>query len=248
MFGFALGPGRGQRRAGFSPRALFANGEQGAWFDPSDLASMFQDTAGTVPAAVGAPVARINDKSGRGNHAGQVNAAARPLLRQDPGGRLYLEFDGVDDRLVSAPFALALPWDRAAALRQAGWTANGRLFANGSGATVAGLLVQQGAAPALALFDGAAGPSQSNAAIGAAAATYERHAGAASLLAVNQGAFATGNAGTVAASGISIGADPGGGNPAAIALYGLCIVRASPSDAAVARLRAHFAAKAGIGA
>jgi hypothetical protein len=246
MHGFALGPGRGQRRAGFSPRALFVNGEQGAWYDPSDLASMFQDTAGTIPAAVGAPVARINDRSGRGNHAGQVNAAARPLLRQDSGGRHYLEFDGIDDRLVSAPFALAQPWDRAAAIRQNGWTSGGRLFANGSGAAVAGLLLQQGAAPSLGLFDGSAGPASAGAAIGAAAALFERHAGAASQLAVNQGGFAAGNAGSVAASGVSIGADPGGGNPAAVAVYGLCIVRAALGDAAVARLRAHFAARAGI--
>lgn len=33
----------------WSPAALFASGEQGAWYDPSDFSSMFQDLAGTLP-------------------------------------------------------------------------------------------------------------------------------------------------------------------------------------------------------
>lgn len=43
----------------------------------------------------------MKDKSGRGNHASQATTAARPLLQQDTGGRYYLSFDGVDDRLTS---------------------------------------------------------------------------------------------------------------------------------------------------
>jgi hypothetical protein len=82
----------------WTPATLFASGEQGAWYDPSDFSTLFQDTAGTVPVtAVGQSVARINDKSGRGNHATQATTAARPLLEQDAGGRYYLKGDGVDD-------------------------------------------------------------------------------------------------------------------------------------------------------
>jgi hypothetical protein len=33
----------------FTPASLFANGEQGAWYDPSDLTTLFTDSAGTVP-------------------------------------------------------------------------------------------------------------------------------------------------------------------------------------------------------
>jgi hypothetical protein len=45
-------------------KALFASGEQGAWFDPSDFSTMFQDSAGTTPVtAVGQPVGLILDKS-----------------------------------------------------------------------------------------------------------------------------------------------------------------------------------------
>lgn len=48
----------------WSPLSLFALGEQGAWYDPSDLSTMFQDSAGTLPVtADGQPVGLILDKS-----------------------------------------------------------------------------------------------------------------------------------------------------------------------------------------
>ncbi len=85
-------------RPGAVVRALFANGEQGAWYDPSDFSTMFQDSAGTTPVtATGQPVGRLLDKSGRGNHQTQATAAARPVLQQDAQGFYYLDFDGVDD-------------------------------------------------------------------------------------------------------------------------------------------------------
>ena len=81
--------------------SLFAGGEQGAWFDPSDITTLFQDTAGTVPVtAAGQSVARINDKSGRGNHATQATAGSRPTYQVD-GARGYLLFDGTDDFMVT---------------------------------------------------------------------------------------------------------------------------------------------------
>jgi len=48
----------------FSPRALFAAGAQGVWYDPSDFSTLFQDSAGTTPVtAVGQPVGLMLDKS-----------------------------------------------------------------------------------------------------------------------------------------------------------------------------------------
>ena len=81
--------------------SLFSNGEQGAWYDPSDLSTMYQDAAGTIPVTgVGQPVGKILDKSGRGNHATQSTTATRPTLQQE-SGKYYLSFDGVDDSLVT---------------------------------------------------------------------------------------------------------------------------------------------------
>ena len=85
-------------------KKLFTNGEQGFFYDPNDLSTMFQDAAGTIPVtAVGQPVGLILDKSGRNNHARQTNSASRPILRQNSStGAYYLEFDGSDDFLQTS--------------------------------------------------------------------------------------------------------------------------------------------------
>lgn len=90
----------------FDPLIFFANGEQGGLYDPSDLTTLFQDAAGTVPVtADGQPVGLMLDKSGNGNHLTQVATASRPTYRTD-GTSHWLEFDGVDDRLVTSAINL----------------------------------------------------------------------------------------------------------------------------------------------
>lgn len=97
-----LGLGLMSSTAEYNPALLFAASEPGAWYDISDLSTLFQDTAGTVPAVVGQTVARVNDKSTNGVNATQATAASRPILRQNgTTGKYYLEFDGVDDFLVT---------------------------------------------------------------------------------------------------------------------------------------------------
>lgn len=105
----ALGKlGRTPRRSSFAVGSLFAAGEQGAWYDPADMATLFQDSAGTTPVtAAGQPVGKILDKSGRGNHATQATAGSCPLLQQDGNGKYYLAFDGVDDWLQTATINLS---------------------------------------------------------------------------------------------------------------------------------------------
>jgi hypothetical protein len=114
---------RHRPRLPFSPARLFAAGEKGCWFDPSDLASLFEDTAGTLPATVNGRVGRMVDKSGNGHHAIQTNSWARPFLRVDSAGRPYLEFDGVDDCLQTSLTGLGLANSRATLA--CGYRANG---------------------------------------------------------------------------------------------------------------------------
>ena len=65
----------------FAPSSLFRANEQGVWYDPSDLTTLFQNAAGTIPVtAVEQPVGLMLDKSGRGNHAYQATSANRPTL------------------------------------------------------------------------------------------------------------------------------------------------------------------------
>ena len=64
-----------------------------AWYDPSDLSTLFQDDAGTTPVTTnGDPVGLMQDKSGNGNDASESVSANRPSY---PG----LAYDGVDDEL-----------------------------------------------------------------------------------------------------------------------------------------------------
>lgn len=87
----------------FIPSDLFAYGEMGVWFDPGDITSLFQDAAGTIPVtAPGDPVGKMTDLSGNNRHATQSTAGKRPIWRIDPYGYGYLEFDGVDDFMVTS--------------------------------------------------------------------------------------------------------------------------------------------------
>lgn len=89
----------------FTPARWFRGGEQGAWFDPSDITTVFQDAAGTTRAVANDPVGLILDKSGRGNHASQATAGLRPTLKQDAAGYYYLEF--TDHVLTTAAIDLS---------------------------------------------------------------------------------------------------------------------------------------------
>lgn len=65
----------------FDPLDLFALGQLGAWYDPTDLSVMFQtNTEATPVTAQGQTVGRINDKTPNAFYASQATAANRPLL------------------------------------------------------------------------------------------------------------------------------------------------------------------------
>lgn len=93
-----IGIGLGLQRpasAAWTPKALSPL----AWYDPSDLSTLWQDTAGTVPVtASGQSVARIDDKSGNGYHLMQPTAGSRPSY-QTSGGLHWLQGDGTADNM-----------------------------------------------------------------------------------------------------------------------------------------------------
>lgn len=73
------------------------------WYDPSDVSTLFQDDAGTVPVTQpGDPVGKMLDKSGNGFHLTQTNSARRPLWQLDSDGRAYLQFSGTGQNLQNA--------------------------------------------------------------------------------------------------------------------------------------------------
>lgn len=77
----------GSLMGGASILALFASGEVGVWFDPTDITTLYQDINGTTPVtAPGQTCALMKDKSGRNNHATQPTAAQRPTYGVIPYG------------------------------------------------------------------------------------------------------------------------------------------------------------------
>lgn len=75
---------------------MFDPTQQGFYYDPNDLSTMFQDSAGTIPVtSVGQPVGLIKDKSGKDNRAYQTVSASRPVLGRHPtsGLRNILRFN-----------------------------------------------------------------------------------------------------------------------------------------------------------
>ena len=92
----------------WSPSMLFT-GQQGCWYDPSDITTLFQDVSGTIPVTQdGQSVSLMLDKSGRGNNMIQPVATARPIYRSC--GRLkWLYFDGVDDHMYLPSVRFSTP-------------------------------------------------------------------------------------------------------------------------------------------
>lgn len=84
----------------FDPRTL---GSLLVWLDAGDSSTLYDSTTGGTTPAVGSGVARMEDKSGNGNHATQATANNRPVRRGSLfAGRDAIEFDGANDSLTIA--------------------------------------------------------------------------------------------------------------------------------------------------
>lgn len=68
------------------------------WYVPQNLAGVWQDDAGTIPATLGSPVGRLNDIA-MSWHATQSTTANKPTLAQLANGKYALSFDGTSDHL-----------------------------------------------------------------------------------------------------------------------------------------------------
>lgn len=228
----------------FDPASLFAGGEAGAWYDPSDLATLWQDTAGTTPVtSPGQLVARVDDKSVNAKHLTQETAAWQPTYQVDSGGRGYLLFDGTDDNL-SASLALPMPFDRICAIRQVSWSLNDRIF---TAANDSCRLFQNNSSPLLRLYAGVSTiVTNGDLAVGLTGVVTERHVANAGKLAVNNRPYVTGDFGSTAPTSLLVGARSTGASAANVRLYGIIVRAGSLSDEEVASARAWLAEKAGV--
>lgn len=158
----------------FTPASLFASGESGAYYDMSDLSSMFEErtAGGTTPSSVGGVVGTIRDQSGLGNHWVATADAARPILRQS-GSIYYLDTDSADDRMtVTFGAALALPVTRMSCIRQPTWTSGDRILHGGVGSSYLG---QNNLTPQISTFNATWGAANSELTVGSFGVVTERY-------------------------------------------------------------------------
>lgn len=105
-----------------------------AWFDPSDLSTMYQtDDTSTPVTANNDPVGRRGDKSGNGKHATQAVAANRGLYKTS-GGLHYISADGAGDEYDLPALGVTLAQNRAwfGAMRHRSTSNYGPFFTLGS--------------------------------------------------------------------------------------------------------------------
>lgn len=223
--------------AGFSPLSAGPT----AWYDPSDLSTLFQDIAGTVPVTVhGDPVGKMLDKSGNGYHATQGTAGRRPLYQT--GG--FLLFDGVDD-YISAVFTLNQPFDCVGAYRTIVYASNTCITGAGNNTAVGPLNYNN--SPQITLFAGGVDVVTGDQVVGTNFALVEVFNGAASSIQVDNGIVVSGNPGGNSKAGLTIaGANNGGGNHANIRFYGIAMKAGGFTAPQRADLKTYIGAKAGL--
>jgi len=82
----------------FTPKALFAGGQQGLLLEAFDIDTLFQLSDGTTPVTVATnPIGYFGDNSGNDNHPIQATAARRLTYQTGPA---RATMDKVDDRLI----------------------------------------------------------------------------------------------------------------------------------------------------
>lgn len=91
------------------PLLYLTESSQGVYFDFTDISTMFQDAAGTIPVTtVGQIIGCIKDKSGKGYKLIQATASRQPKLgRNATTGSYAILFDGSDDFMLctlASPF------------------------------------------------------------------------------------------------------------------------------------------------
>lgn len=224
--------------AAFSPLSLSPI----AWYDPSDFSTLFQNSNGTTAVtADGDPVGYMADKSGNGHHLIQATAASRPLYKTS-GGLRWLEFDGTDDFLaVSYGGNLTEPWEAVSALRRLS-ASNGHLI-GGAGDNIGVLYINSSQ---LRIYSGAEVTGLAAPASGADFVATQRHNGASSRIAIDNGSYTAGDDGGTAATGLTVGAGVGGASDfSAMRFVGRALFSSLQTDPNLALLRTYLAAKQG---
>jgi uncharacterized ParB-like nuclease family protein len=141
---FPLGgsPQAGGGSSAFDPLTLYSGGKKGIWIKPRDWTTLRQWYLGTtnVTAATD-PVGYAADQSGRGNNCVNAYAGGRPIAAI-VSSRNCIDFDGADDKLVTAEFSagtLTASMDCFFLVNLDAFSANGWLIANDNASSFFGV-------------------------------------------------------------------------------------------------------------
>lgn len=224
----------------FNPTALFAS-NTGGWWDPSDHTTTFQDTAGTMPAnSPGQTCQLIKDKSGNGNNL--LQAAGSTL--NNSGSFWWLEFDGVAN-FLAASYTFVQPITRISAARVLTWVDGTGLWDGFAVNTC--LLFMAGASPGTDFYAGTTAiAGGNNFTVGADHVASEFFNGISSGYTVDHNSSATGNPGTSAAGGSTVGSRGAATNLGNIRWYGGIHIGRALTGGEAASCVTFFGAKAGL--
>ena len=211
-----------------------------AWWDPSDLSTVFSDAAGTTPASVNGLVARVNDKSGNGNHLINSSGANKPTLRQS-GGLYYLEFVNTVTWLDCTGISMSQPNDYCLGFSVS--TTTFRVIYHGI-TTVQYMITQSGVPK---LYAGTAAVGAGTISTSTATVLTNRYDGASSFIRKNGVSTSVASTpGSGGLLGLRIGADPSGGSPFPGNFYGMICRDAVFSAGELTTVESYMAGKSGV--
>lgn len=189
---------------------------QGGEFSPLDLspyqwlkadAGTFQTSGGSAAVADGDPVGEWQDQSGNGRHPTQTTADNRPLLKLAQQNSLpSVRFDGSNDYLRVTHANVSQPYSLYVVARPTAFSASLSTLIDGATINRGRFFWLTGSSPRPLLIN--AGASLSSGQSSSTGTTYtfqSLFSGANSTVSVNGGSKATGNAGTAARNGTTIG-------------------------------------------
>lgn len=216
----------------FSPLSL---GPSGLWLPFPAFLSEDEDGTGSVEHSDA--VGRMMDQSGNDDHLLQATAGARPVY-ETSGGKHWLRSVSTDS--MAATRTLNQPWERVSAWRIL--TLAGPTGLASGGADNFGTLYVAAGATNLRIYSGAEVATLPVPAQDVDFVVTERHNGASSRLAVDDGAYLDGDAGANASSALTLFAFGDGTNHIVARCYGIFERAGMPllTDAEITNLRTYF--------
>ena len=189
----------GGEAASFTATAVTNNVAQLAFQNANTLMWLLSGDLSTITKDGGNLVSQWNDRQGSGRDLIQATGSNQPLWSAD--GVL---FDGIDNFMASLTFTLAQPTFLYILMKQVTWT-SGDYFYDGFNDN-SGAILQSSSSPILRAYAGSLSTNNGNAPLDTFVVVKVKYQGATSKFQINATTAVTGNFGTRAMDGLTLGA------------------------------------------